>query len=278
MEKKKIVFTIIVGVAAIVGIFFGWRKFQQIKISRQQPVVVSRNSITSIQDETRSGQEPVSATSVNNSQPTSLEDLSEIITQKKNDEQVANDAQSTSSKSLNNSPQKVESVVSSADSAAVKNGNDTGKIVQRVVSWGFQKSAERKIDTIILHSSYDALGNDPFSVSGVIAEYKQAQVSPHYLIARDGTIYQLVSDQNIAWHAGVAKMPDGRTDVNSFSIGVEIINTQTGKFTSAQYDSVNRLIGDLKNKYPIKNILGHSDIAPGRKTDPWGIEWKKVQK
>ncbi|MEI7621719.1 MAG: N-acetylmuramoyl-L-alanine amidase, partial [Candidatus Moraniibacteriota bacterium] len=160
----------------------------------------------------------------------------------------------------------------------VNKNSITGKIVAKLVSWGFQKVSDRKIDTIVLHSSYDALGDDPFSVVGVIEEYKQAQVAPHYLIARDGTVYQLVADQNIAWHAGVAKMPDGRTNVNSFSLGIEIINTKDGKFTAEQYGAVNRLIGDLKKAYPIKNILGHSDIAPDRKTDPWGIDWKKINR
>jgi hypothetical protein len=153
-----------------------------------------------------------------------------------------------------------------------------GKIVDRFIFWGFQKASGRKIDTIILHSSYDALGSDPFSVSGVIAEFKQYDVSAHYLIGRDGATYHLVADQNIAWHAGVSKMPDGRTGVNAFSIGIEMINTLDGKFTDAQYSVLNSLIATLKKQYPIKYILGHSDIAPGRKTDPWGIEWGKVVK
>ena len=158
--------------------------------------------------------------------------------------------------------------------------NSSGKIVPRFASWGFQKSSGRTIDTIIIHSSYDATGSDPFNVDGVIAEWKALGVSPHYLIARDGTTYQLVADQDIAYHAGVSKMPspDNRTNVNNFSIGVEMINTLDGKFTDAQYSSLNSLIANLKAKYPIKNILGHDQISPGRKTDPWGIDWGKVQK
>ena len=78
------------------------------------------------------------------------------------------------------------------------------KIVNKFISWGFQKSSGRKIDTIIIHSTYDAIGNDPYSIDGIIAEYKQYGVSAHYLIGRDGTIYHLVADQNIAYHAGVS--------------------------------------------------------------------------
>lgn len=155
---------------------------------------------------------------------------------------------------------------------------EAGKIVDKLISWGFTKSSGRTIDTVIVHSSYDALGDDPHSVSGIIAEYKQYNVSAHYLIARDGTAYRLVTNQNIAWHAGVSKVPDGRTNVNDFSIGVEMINTKDGKYTDDQYSALNSLIATLKKKYKIKYILGHNEIAPGRKTDPWGISWNKVNR
>lgn len=155
--------------------------------------------------------------------------------------------------------------------------NATFKINDRLVSWGFQKSKERKIDTIIIHSSYDAIGEDPYSVSGVIAEYKAYGVSPHYLIGRKGQIYRLVSDQNIAYHAGESQMSDGRTGVNSFSLGVEMLTTKTDKLTQEQYDALKLLIADLKGKYEITTVLGHNQIAPGRKDDPWNFEWSKLK-
>lgn len=157
-------------------------------------------------------------------------------------------------------------------------GAEVGKVINKLTSWGYTKATDRKIDTMIVHSSYDSLGDNPYSVSGIIDIYRQYEVSAHYLIARDGVIYRLVEDKNIAWHAGASKMPDGRTNVNDFSIGVEMINTKDGKYTDEQYDALNELIASLKNKYSIKNILGHDDIAPGRKTDPWGIEWNKVDR
>lgn len=152
------------------------------------------------------------------------------------------------------------------------------KIINKLVSWGFQKASDRKIDTLIVHSSYDAIGSDPYSVSGVIAEYKSYGVSPHYLIDRQGNVYRLVEDKNIAYHAGESKMPDGRTGVNAFSVGVEILTTKSDSPTKAQYESLNGLIAYLKDKYPIKNILGHSQIAPDRKDDPWNFSWSKVKK
>jgi hypothetical protein len=150
-------------------------------------------------------------------------------------------------------------------------------ITNRLVSWGFQKADERKIDTIIIHSSYDALGDDPYSVSGVIAEYKEYAVAPHYLVDRKGKVYRLVEDKNIAYHAGESKMSDGRTGVNAFSIGVEMLTTKKDKLTDAQYSALKLLISDLKGKYKITNVLGHSQIAPGRKDDPWNFEWGKLK-
>jgi hypothetical protein len=66
-------------------------------------------------------------------------------------------------------------------------------IIKRLVDWGHHTPANpRFIDTIVIHSSYDALGTDPFSVEGVLYEYKLYKVSPHYLIDRKGNVYQLV--------------------------------------------------------------------------------------
>ncbi|MEI8344008.1 MAG: N-acetylmuramoyl-L-alanine amidase [Candidatus Moraniibacteriota bacterium] len=272
MEKKYFIFGACLILIAVAG-FLGLKNIQQTK----KNISISNELLTVGEQKSANSNQGAAI----DQQPTgdSSQEVAVGKVQKTNNEQSS---KSDKQNAVENSPviKEVSSVISNQLSStdAAKQSSSAGKIVSKLVSWGFQKSSERKIDTIILHSSYDALGSDPFSVAGVIAEYKQAQVSPHYLITRDGTIYQLVADQNIAWHAGVAKMPDGRTDVNSFSIGIEMINTQTGKFTDQQYSAVNRLIGDLKNKYPIKNILGHSDIASGRKTDPWGIEWKKIQK
>lgn len=162
------------------------------------------------------------------------------------------------------------------DSEKVPEKN-TAKIINKLVDFGYQSSSGRKIDTIIVHSSYDALGDDPFSIPGIIKEYAEYGVSAHYLIGRDGTIYQLVADKNIAYHAGVSQVPDGRTGVNAFSLGIEMVNTKTDKFTTAQYSALDNLIGQLKNEYKIKYVLGHNQIAPDRKTDPWNFDWSKFK-
>ncbi len=135
----------------------------------------------------------------------------------------------------------------------------------------------RGIDTIVLHSSYNAQGGDQYSVDKTIAEYEQYGVGAHYLIDRSGTIYRLIEETNIAYHAGSSKMPDGRKNVNDFSIGIEMIATEESGYTDRQYTAVNSLIADIKSRYKIKSIVGHMDIAPGRKTDPWKFDWKKLK-
>jgi len=150
------------------------------------------------------------------------------------------------------------------------------EIIEKLMAKGFQSFSGRKIDTIIIHSSYDAIGDDPYDLNGLIQEYKSYGVSPHYLIDRDGKIYRLVEDKNIAYHAGESQTPDGRTGVNNFSIGIEIMNTKKSNFTAKQYDSLNQLLDYLRGKYKIKYVLGHNQIAPGRKDDPWNFDWNKI--
>ncbi len=163
-------------------------------------------------------------------------------------------------------------------SPAVLNDQTKIHIINRKVDFGFGVPKEKRIiDTIVLHSSYNSEGGDPYSVDKVIDIWRGYGVTPHYLIDRKGSIYRLVDDADIAYHAGVSKMPDGRTNVNDFSIGVEILNTKDDKYTTAQYDAVNALIASLRGQYGIKAVVGHADIAPGRKDDPWHFDWKKVQ-
>lgn len=160
-----------------------------------------------------------------------------------------------------------------------KEENETSpiKINQKLVNWGYSSSKNRSIDTIIIHSSYNALGGDYYSLSKLLEEYKEYGVSPHYLIDREGEIYQLVKDQNIAYHAGESKMPDGRSGVNDFSLGIELMNTESSNFTENQYQSLKKLISFIREKHKITSILGHNQISPGRKTDPWNFQWSKIK-
>lgn len=174
-----------------------------------------------------------------------------------------------------------DSVKTTDDSTATSEtspSKSSGKfsIEKKLVSWGFTASSGRKIDAVVIHSTYNALGGDPFSVSKIIDIYKSYGVSPHYLVARDGMVYRMVEEKNIAYHAGDSEMPDGRTNVNAFSIGIEVIGKDDGSPSDAQYDALKKLLADIETRHDIKHILGHSDIAPGRKSDPWGFSWKKI--
>ena len=153
-------------------------------------------------------------------------------------------------------------------------------IQDRLVAWGhYAVSFSREVDTLLIHSSYDALGNDPYSVEGVLEEYKIYGVTAHYLIDRSGIIYRLVDDNSVAYHAGVGTMPEGRTNINIFSLGIELLYTTEDSPNEAQYQSLALLTKHLQELYavPSQNILGHSDTASGRKTDPWNFDWAKFK-
>lgn len=151
-------------------------------------------------------------------------------------------------------------------------------IKSNLVSFGYEKyGGTRKIDTIIVHSTYCVGSSDPFDLDCALSQFKDYGVSSHYIIDRDGDIYQLVKENNIAYHAGTSQVPDGRKNVNDFSIGIEVVNSENSKPTSEQYQSLKNLIKNIKQKYSIKYVLGHKDIAPGRKTDPWNFDWGKIK-
>jgi N-acetyl-anhydromuramoyl-L-alanine amidase len=92
-------------------------------------------------------------------------------------------------------------------------------------------------------------------------------VSSHFFVRRDGELIQFVPCGQRAWHAGVSRWR-ARERCNDFSIGIELEGTDDMAFTDAQYAEVARLTRDIRCRYPIEDIVGHSDIAPGRKTDP----------
>ena len=101
-------------------------------------------------------------------------------------------------------------------------------------------------------------------------EISNLKVSSHILIKRDGSIIQFVPFNMKAWHAGVSNYK-GREDCNEFSIGIELEGTDETSYTDVQYDTLIKMTIEIMALYPgIKkdDIVGHSDIAPGRKTDP----------
>lgn len=154
---------------------------------------------------------------------------------------------------------------------------DTLVIHDRPVDFGHaSREAPRAIDTVVIHSSYDALGPDPYDLAGLLAEYRQYDVAPHYVIDRAGTVWRTVRDRDVAWHAGRSRMPDGRTGVNGFSLGIEMMTTKDDSLSDAQYAALNALLARLRSLHPIRHVVSHARIAPGRKDDPWNFDFNRL--
>lgn len=99
------------------------------------------------------------------------------------------------------------------------------------------------------------------------------QVSAHFFIRRDGVLWQFVSCDDRAWHAGQSSFR-GRANCNDFSIGIELEGLEGEVFEPAQYDGLRTLLVALASHYPLRFLAGHSDVAPGRKMDPGsGFAW-----
>jgi AmpD protein len=112
-------------------------------------------------------------------------------------------------------------------------------------------------------------------------EIRDIEVSAHLLIQRDGQLLQFVSFCGRAWHAGQSCY-QGRDNCNDFSIGIELEGTDDDPYTAAQYSILSAVSAVLIAHYPgmeAHNIVGHSDIAPGRKTDPGPVfDWLRYRR
>lgn len=151
---------------------------------------------------------------------------------------------------------------------------DSLKIIDKKINFGHAKADNRKVDVIIVHSTFNNSGGEHYNIDLVLKQFKRYDVSAHYVIGRDGTIYQLVNEKDLSYHAGKGSLPDGRTNVNSCSIGIELMTSYTEGPTEKQTEALLQLINDIKKRNTIKYVLRHSDIAPGRKTDPWNMDWE----
>jgi AmpD protein len=142
------------------------------------------------------------------------------------------------------------------------------------------RPSDTLVEMLVIHNI--SLPPDEFGGDGVIelftnrlnpSEHPYYQtvhslkVSSHFFIRRGGEIIQFVPCDKRAWHAGLSSW-GGRNQCNDFSIGVELEGSDRTGFTDDQYRALIRLSLLLQESYPIKDIVGHSDIAAGRKTDP----------
>ncbi len=149
---------------------------------------------------------------------------------------------------------------------------------------------EARIELIVLHNI--SLPPRVFGGSGIVdlflnrlppdvhpyyAGIAHLRVSAHFLIRRDGELVQFVSCAQRAWHAGVSSWR-GRERCNDFSIGIELEGTDDIPFEDAQYQRLCALVALLRERYPVVDVTGHADIAPGRKTDPGpAFDWEKIK-
>jgi AmpD protein len=121
----------------------------------------------------------------------------------------------------------------------------------------------------------------PTAADPYFATIADLRVSAHALVARDGVPTQYVSFNRRAWHAG-ASLHCGRTSCNDFSVGIELEGADDVPYEPAQYESLAQLIRSLRRAYPSlreAEVVGHSDIAPGRKTDPGpSFDWPRLRR
>ena len=109
-------------------------------------------------------------------------------------------------------------------------------------------------------------------------QIRGAEVSAHFFIERTGKVWQFVSGDDRAWHAGKSSFA-GRENCNDYSVGIELEGIEGGLFEDAQYDSLLALLAALQAAYPITAVTGHEHIAPGRKADPGaGFDWARLRR
>jgi len=140
-----------------------------------------------------------------------------------------------------------------------------------------QRPVDAVVDTIVVHSTVI-----PTLERTTVAFQREAsQVSAHFSIGRDGSIVQNVSTFDRAWHAGVGKDAQGRTNPNNYTIGIELVNLNDGKqdYPDAQIQALCGIIASMRRRFPIKQIVSHEYIAQpaGRKNDPKNFPWQRLE-
>lgn len=147
------------------------------------------------------------------------------------------------------------------------------KIIDKLIDRGMRSVASRKISAVIIHSTFNNSGGDKYDIDQIIKQFSYYGVGAHYVIGREGNVYRLVKECNVAFHAGKSELPNGHKNLNVSSIGIELISSFDESPTEIQIKSLTALVIDISNRYKIDFLLRHSDIAPGRKTDPWNMNW-----
>jgi N-acetylmuramoyl-L-alanine amidase len=143
-------------------------------------------------------------------------------------------------------------------------------------NFGERKPSGIPVDVVVLHSTCMPTNETQETVR--LFQTPESQVSSHYVVGKDGQVVQMVSEADRAWHAGVCDWR-GRTDVNSCSIGIEIVHRDqdpSDTWPDAQMEAVALLLQDIRTRHavPDANVIFHWECAvpQGRKTDPVGFD------
>lgn len=179
--------------------------------------------------------------------------------------------------------------------------------IKKLLSSKNSEARHALITHAVIHFTSNAKDNpsDPFDVDLIYEKFEQYGVSAHYLIDRQGNIYELVSEARVAYHAGAGNLsnfPKYQNRLNHHSIGIELMAIGTEEemssmlsydtykqipaeyigYTSEQYEALTTIINDLTSRYPHmkknrQHIIGHDEYARGRKTDPGSLfDWGKI--
>lgn len=141
------------------------------------------------------------------------------------------------------------------------------------------RGLDTRIDTVVLHST---VVDTMRETQDIFLDEGGRRVSAHYVVDRDGTVVQMVDERLMAHHAGVSEL-EGRTGVNDFSVGIEMVNRNDGvdPYPDAQYRAVAAIVKDLRNRHsiPDERIVSHAQIARpvGRKSDPLGFDFTRLR-
>lgn len=181
------------------------------------------------------------------------------------------------------------------------------EVTEMLLPPDYSKERTTPITHVMLHYTSNVTTNpeDPYNVEDNFQTFKDYGVSAHYLIDREGMIYQLVEDNRVAYHAGAGSLPsfpDYEDKLNEYSIGIELMAIGTQQemelfipedtysklnpsfigYTDAQYEALEELLEQLHTQYPKvkrnrEHVIGHDEYAPNRKTDPGELfDWERI--
>lgn len=153
------------------------------------------------------------------------------------------------------------------------------------------RPADAAVDLVVLHSislppgqyggnEVQALFTNTldWSAHPYFRQIEGMQVSSHFYVRRGGELWQFVSCDDRAWHAGASQW-QGRDNCNDFSIGIEFEGLEGGTFEDAQYEAAAVLCAAIAQRHAIRGVVGHEHVAPGRKQDPGpGFDWPRLQR